>query len=231
MRGIQAGWILVSVLAQLGADAHALPPARADRVGIFQDQSDVGSVVPAGTGVYDAPADRYAVTSAGANTWYHVDGFHYLWTKASGDWMLTAKITFPAPAYAHEPNPHRKGILMFRQSLDAGSVYAALAVHGSGMSALQFRRERGANTEDIEINMDLPGSVRIEKRGDAFTAFLSRHGEALHQVGASTQIHLQSPFYVGLGTLSHDVNSTDRVYFSHVTLQPAGNAKNTRPVL
>jgi len=230
MRGIQAGWILVSVLAQLGADAHALPPARADRVGIFQDQSDVGSVVPAGTGVYDAPADRYAVTSAGANTWYHVDGFHYLWTKASGDWMLTAKITFPAPAYAHEPNPHRKGILMFRQSLDAGSVYAALAVHGSGMSALQFRRERGANTEDIEINTDQPQTVRIEKRGDVFTVFSSQNGESLHQVGASARIRLKGPFYVGLGALSHETNTTDQVYFSHVTLQRPGTANHTRPV-
>jgi TolB protein len=231
MRGTQAGWIVVSLLAQLGAGARALPPTEAVRLGIFQGQSDVGSVVPPGTAAYDAPADRYAVTSAGANTWYHVDGFHYLWTKASGDWTLTAKISFAAPAYPHEPNPHRKGILMFRQSLDAGSAYVALAVHGSGMSALQFRRERGANTEDIEINTDQPQSVRIDKRGDVFTVFLSQNGEPLHQVGASAQIRLQSPFYVGLGALSHDAGATDQVYFSHVTLQRPSIANNTRPVL
>jgi TolB protein len=231
MRGTQAGWIAVALLAQIGAVARAVPSAEADRVGIFQGQSDVGSVVPPGTAVYDAQADRYALTSAGANTWYHVDGLHYLWTKTSGDWTLTATITFPPIIYHHEPNPHRKGILMFRQSLDAGSAYAALAVHGSGMPALQFRRERGANTEDIEINTDQPETVRIEKRGDAFTAFLARNGESLHQIGASARIHFEGPFYVGLGALSHDTNTTDQVYFSHVALQPAGNAKNTPPVL
>jgi catechol 2,3-dioxygenase-like lactoylglutathione lyase family enzyme len=232
MRGTQAGWIVVSLFAQLGTGARAMPQAEADRVGIFQGQSDVGSVVPPGTAAYDAPADRYALTSAGANTWYHVDGFHYLWTKTSGDWTLTAKITFAPPAYRHEPNPHRKGILMFRQSLDAGSAYAALAVHGSGMPALQFRRERGANTEDIEINTDQAETVRVEKRGDVFTVFLSRNDESFHQVGASAQIRLKSPFYVGLGALSHDVSTTDQVYFSHVALQRPGIANNTtRPVL
>jgi hypothetical protein len=209
----------------------AVSAAAAEPIGIFQGQSDVGSVVPPGTAAYDAAADRYALTSAGANTWYHLDGFHYLWTKTSGDWTLTAQVSFPPVTYGHEPNPHRKGILMFRQSLDAGSAYAALAVHGSGLPALQFRRVRGANTEDIEMDMGSPATVRIEKRGDAFTVFLSEHGEALHQVGASTQIHLQSPFYVGLGALSHDADTTDQVYFSHVALERSLDAKSTRPIL
>ena len=94
MRGTQAGWIAVLLLAQFESGALAMPPAETDRVGMFQGQSDVGSVVPPGTASYDVPADRYAVTSAGANTWYHVDGFHYLWTKTTGDWTLTAQITF-----------------------------------------------------------------------------------------------------------------------------------------
>ncbi len=198
---------------------------------MFQGQSDVGSVAPPGTAAYDSGSDAYALTSAGANTWYHVDGFHYLWKKTSGDWTLTADITFPPPAYSHEPNPHRKGLLMFRQTLDAGAGYAALGVHGSGMTALQYRRERGANSEDIELNIDLPKTVRIEKRGDLFTVFLSGKGEPLHQVGASISLRLQSPYYVGLGAVSHDLDTTDKVQFSHVTLQRPGIANNAHPVL
>jgi TolB protein len=224
-----SGWIVVSLLAQLGASALGLPPA-AD-LGIFQGQSDVGSVTAPGGASYDAAADRYALTSAGANTWYHVDAFRYLWIKSSGDWALTAEISFPPPAYRHEPNPHRKGILMFRQSLDAGSAYAALAVHGSGLTALQYRQERGANTQDVEINIDLPKTVRIEKRGDLFTTFLSLHGEPLHAIGASTQLRLQSPFYIGLGALSHDVNTTDTVQFAHVSLRQLDAVNGLHPVL
>jgi TolB protein len=230
-RSCAAGWIAVPLLALSGAAVPATTPAQRDLVGIFQGQSDVGSVSPSGTAAYDPRIDAYALTSAGANTWYHVDGFHYLWKKVSGDWTLTADVAFPPRAYAHEPNPHRKGILMFRQTLDAGAAYAALSVHGSGMPALQYRRERGANTEDIELNISLPKTIRIEKRGDIFTVFLSAGGEPLHQIGASIRLHLKSPFYVGLGALSHDVDTTDQVQFSRVTLQRPSAGKNARPVL
>jgi TolB protein len=226
-----AAWIAVSLLPLSAATLPAMTPAERDSVGIFQGQSDVGSVSPPGTAAYDPRIDTYALTSAGANTWYHVDGFHYLWKKVSGDWTLTADVAFPPRAYAHEPNPHRKGILMFRQTLDAGAAYAALSVHGSGMPALQYRREHGANTEDIELNINLPKTIRIEKRGDIFTVFLSAGGEPLHQIGASTRLHLKSPFYVGLGALSHDVNTTDQVRFSRVTLQRLAAAKHTPPIL
>ncbi len=109
---------------------------------------------------------------------------------------------------------------MFRQTLDAGSAYAGVGAHGSGMTALQFRRERGANTEDIELNIDLPKTLRIEKHGDTFTLFVSNGGEPLHPVGASASFHLTDPFYVGIGAVSHDIDTTDTVRFSHVTLEP-----------
>ena len=198
------------------------PLAAADRpgtLGMFEGQSDVGSVVPAGTASYDPTTASYTINSAGANTWYHVDDFHFLWKKASGDWALSADVSFPPHSYDHEPNPHRKGLLMFRQTLDAGGIYADAAPHGSGLTALQYRRERGANSQDIELNIDAPRTVRLEKRGDSFTLLLSMKGEPLHQVGAAISLHLKEPFYVGLGAVSHDVNATDKVVFSHVTLQ------------
>jgi TolB protein len=193
--------------------------SRAHGQGVFEGQSDVGSVTPPGTGAYTAATGIYTLSAAGANTWYHVDDFHYLWKKSSGDLTLTADISFPPAAYNHAPSPHRKGILMFRQTLDAGGVYVGVAQHGSGMMALQFRRQRGSNSEDIEVNIDAPRTVRIEKRGDTFTLYVSMKGEPLHQLGASVALHLEEPFYVGLGAVSHDVNTTDKVEFAHVNLQ------------
>ncbi len=213
----------------------ATPLSAADRAGAlgeFENQSDVGSVVPAGAASYDPATATYTLTSAGANTWYHVDDFHFLWKKASGDWALSADISFPPHSYRHDPNPHRKAILMFRQTLDAGGIYADAAAHGSGLMALQYRRERGANSQDVELNIDAPRTVRLEKRGDSFTLFLSMKGEPLHQVGAAVVLHLKEPFYVGLGAVSHDVNTTDQVVFSHVMLQrPAPVTGSTKPVL
>ena len=213
----------VSVVGTAIAFGQA-PATKSDAVGVFEGQSDIGAVTPPGTGSFSAAADAYTLTSAGANTWYHVDSFHYLWKKASGDVVLTANVAFPPQSYHHEPNPHRKGILMFRQTLDAGGIYAAVGVHGSGMTALQYRRALGANTEDIELNIDAPQTVRLEKRGDTFTLFLSMQGEPLHQVGASVSMHLEEPFFVGLGAVSHDISTTDEVQFSKVTVQPLAPA-------
>jgi catechol 2,3-dioxygenase-like lactoylglutathione lyase family enzyme len=189
-------------------------------LGLFEAQSDIGSVAPPGTASYDPGKSTYTLTAAGANTWYRVDDFHYLWKKAVGDLSLTADVSFPPHTYGHEPDPHRKGLLMFRQTLDPGGIYVDVGVHGSALTALQYRRERGANTQDIEINAEAVRTVRLEKRGDVFTLFVSKNGEPLHPLGASIKLHLEEPFYVGLGAVSHDVNTTDKVQFAHVMLQP-----------
>jgi hypothetical protein len=186
-------------------------------LGIFDGQTDVGSVTPPGTLVYDTATRTYTITAAGANLWSTVDGFHFVWKKISGDVSLTADIQFPDKSGS--PSPHRKAVLMFRQTLDADGVYADAAQHGSGMTALQYRRARGATTQDIELNIDAPQRLQIEKRGDTITMFLSANGEPLHQVGTSIKLHLDGPFYVGIGVCSHNVNVVEKAVFSNVVLK------------
>jgi Tol biopolymer transport system component len=194
--------------------------ATAGAIGLFDVQSDIGSVVPPGSASYDPATDSYTIASAGADTWNRVDGFHFLWTKVTGDVALTARISFPPAAYSHVSNPNRKGLLMFRQGLDAGSRYADAALHASGFTALQYRREKGANTEDIELNGATPETLRLEKRGDTMTLYIGKPSEPLHQVGASVRLHLDGPFYGGLGVTAHDPDTTDKIVFSHVKLEP-----------
>ena len=209
--------VLVFTAAAMSAAAPA--GAEGPALGLFQAEADIGNVVPPGSARYDAGRRVYTIDSAGANTWYHVDHFNYLWTRASGDLALIARVSFPPRRYRHEPNPHRKGVLMFRQSLTPGSAYVDAALHGVGLTALQYRREQGANTPDIELNIDAPQTLRLEKRGDVFTLYVSRPGEPMHQVGACIQVHLRAPFYVGIGAVSHDPQTTDVVEFSHVSLE------------
>jgi len=192
--------------------------AAATSLGIFEGQGDVGSVVPAGALAYDTTAQVYTITAAGANLWSTTDGFHFVWKKVSGDVALTADVSFPESS--GNPSPHRKAVLMFRQTLDADGVYADAAQHGSGMTALQYRVARGATTQDIELNIDAPRRVRLEKRGDVMTMFLSLRGEPLHQVGASIKLHLDGPFYAGIGVCSHNKDVTEKVTFAHVELTP-----------
>ena len=105
--------------------SRILAQAPADALGIFESQSDVGSVTPPGKLTYDAASRVYTIDSAGANLWSTEDGFHFAWKKMSGDVSLTADLSFPlTPAGA---SPHRKALLIFRQSLDRDSMYADAA--------------------------------------------------------------------------------------------------------
>jgi TolB protein len=196
---------------------HLLSQGTAKSLGIFEGSTDVGSVTPPGTAAYDSAAGTYIMTSAGANLWSTVDGFHFVWKKVSGDVSLTADIDFPDKS--GNPSPHRKALLMFRQNLGSDGVYADAAQHGSGLTALQYRRAKSASTQDIELNIASPKRLRIEKRGDTITMFLSMTGEPLHQVGASIKLHLDGPFYVGLGLCSHNANVVEKAIFSNVELK------------
>jgi WD40 repeat protein len=192
--------------------------AQSNSLGVFEGQSDVGSVAPPGTLAYDTTSRVYTVTAAGANLWSTTDGFHFVWKRVSGDVALTADMTFPDTS--GNPSPHRKAVLMFRQSLDADGVYADAAQHGSGMTALQYRRAPGATTQDIELNIDSPHRLRLEKRGDTITMFLSMGSEPLHQVGASIKLHLDGTYYAGIGVCSHNKDVTEKATFADVELTP-----------
>jgi TolB protein len=110
-------------------------------------------------------------------------------------------------------------VLIFRQNLDANGVYVDAAQHGSGMTAMQYRREPGATTQDIELNIETPQRIRLEKRGDTFTMFLSNHGEPLHQVGATIKLHLAEPFYAGIGVCSHNPAREEEARFSKLGIE------------
>ena len=187
-------------------------------LGIFEGQGDIGAVSPPGVGTYDAGSGVYTVAAAGANLWSTVDAFHFVWKKVSGDVSLTADMAFPSAT--DNPSPHRKALLMFRQTLDADGIYVDAAQHGSGMTALQYRRQRGATTQDIELNIESPRQIRLEKRGDTITMFLSNHGEPLHQVGASIKLRFEGTFYAGIGVCSHNADVVEKATFADVKLVP-----------
>jgi Tol biopolymer transport system component len=196
-------------------------------LGIFENQSDVGSVVPPGTATFDAATGVYTIRSAGANLWVNVDAFHFLWKKVSGDVSLTAdvKLADASPT----ASPHRKALLMFRQTLDPDAMYADAAIHGNGETALQYRRNKGDTTQDIAFKIGAPQRLRLEKRGDVITLFLSAHGEPLHQVGASIKLHFDGDFYAGLGVCAHNPDAIERATFAHVELEPLTAAATPAP--
>ncbi len=220
----------LAAVAAFGFIASGIAAAQTagNGLGIFENQSDVGSVVPPGTATLDSATGVYTIRSSGANLWVNVDAFHFVWKKVSGDVSLTAdvKLADAGPT----ASPHRKALLMFRQTLDSDSLYADAAIHGSGETALQYRRNQGNTTQDIAFNIGAPQRLRLEKRGDVVTLFLSAHGEPLHQVGASIKLHFDGEFYAGLGVCAHNPNAIEQATFAHVDLQPLTSPATSAPM-
>jgi hypothetical protein len=155
---------------------NGIAVAQAGRgLGIFENQTDVGSVVPPGVASFDAASGVFTIRSSGANLWVNVDAFHFVWKKVSGDVALTADVKLADAGST--ASPHRKALIMFRQSLDSDAMYGDAAIHGNGETALQYRRNKGDTTQDIAFNIGAPQRLRLEKRGDTITLFLSAHGE------------------------------------------------------
>ena len=148
-------------------------------LGIFEDHSDVGTVLHNGSVEYDASKRAYTIAGSGENMWFAADAFQFVWKKVSGDVTLTADISFIGSG----AEAHRKAVLMIRQSLDADSPYADVARHGDGLTSLQARDEKGANTAEVQSAMKAPARVRIAKRGDYFYIWVASEGEELQFSG------------------------------------------------
>lgn len=115
-------------------------------VGMFEKSQDVGTVLHPGPVTYEPTSHTYSLTASGENIWSTQDAFQFAWKKTSGDVSLSADVSFIGKGV----NPHRKAVLMIRQSLDADSPYVDAALHGSGLLALQYRETKAGITTEIE---------------------------------------------------------------------------------
>jgi hypothetical protein len=194
-------------------------------IGIFDNHGDVGTVLHPGAVEYDTAKQTYTIAGSGENMWSVADAFQFVWKKASGDLILSADISF----LTNTGNPHKKAALMFRQTLDADSVYVDVALHASGLTSLQFRDEKGAVTREIQSNISAPKHLRLAKRGDYVYMELASDN-SLKPAGGWLRIPLHGDFYVGLGVCSHDKDVVEKAVFSNVKLEQPSPATG-QPVL
>jgi TolB protein len=195
-------------------------------VGIFENHSDIGTVLHPGTASFDARKRTYTLTGSGENMWSTADAFQFAWQKASGDLDLTADIKFINAA----GNEHKKAVLIFRQSLDADAVYVDAALHGNGLTSLQYRDEKGGATHEVQSNISAPVRLRITRRGNYVYMSLAAAGEDTQYSGASIRVPLNGQFYIGIGVCSHDKNAIEQAVFSNVEIRTLG-ASSGQPVL
>jgi regulation of enolase protein 1 (concanavalin A-like superfamily) len=145
--------------------------------------------------------------------WGAQDAFHFVWRRMSGDVTLTANVRIKGA----DGNPHRKAGLMIRQGLAPSDPYADAMVHGDGLTSLQYREKAGETTLEVRSPVPLPQAVRLERRGNTFTLFVTGPDRQFKAVG-SAAVALADPVYVGLAVCSHDVNVLESAVFSDVEI-------------
>ena len=212
-------WFGLAAIAAFGATAAERPT-----FGSFEDHADVGEARQRGSVRFDPAALTYAVTGGGDNMWFAKDALHFVWTQMLGDISLTADIRWPTPG----GNPHRKAVLLIRQTLEPDSAYASATLHGNGLTSLQYREVRGGPTREIQSSMSAPQRLRITREGDYVFMSIAREGEGLRPAGGSFRIKLREPFMVGLGVCAGDHAAMETAEFSRVEIntgRPAGPSR------
>ena len=214
------------------SDFHRPSRTFAQPIGLFEGQTDVGGALVPGAAAFDMATGRYLLTSAGYNIWYGRDEFRFLWRKTLGDVSLAATIAFPDPGGYGD----RKAVLIIRQTLDDDSPEVLVGLHGAGSVQMARRPEAVARIRDFEYSIgsrgDLPGGkspddlvvapprrLGLEKRGDDFQLFVSVAGKPPHPFGPPMHLHLEGPFYAGIGFCSHLPDRADSAELSDVVFE------------
>ena len=178
-------------------------------IGLFEDHGDVGEVGAPGGATFED--DRYRVTGSGANMWFDRDAFHFVWQRVTGDMALAATVDFEGEG----ADPHRKACLVVRAGLGADAVYADVALHGDGLTSLQFRTTTGAATHEVRSHRIAPHRIEIRRRGRTVSTLVD--GEP---AGGAVQLDLPEEYWIGLGVCSHAAGVAETAVFSDVVLQP-----------
>jgi hypothetical protein len=188
-------------------------PAAGGPLGEFDDHGDVGAPRLAGSASYNGFSQEYALAAAGVNLWGPRDEFHFVWKRLAGDFILQARVALLGQGV----DPHRKLGVMVRSTLDADSPYADAVVHGDGLTSLQFRRAKGAATEETRSAITGADVLQLERKGGRVTLRAARFGEPF-AVTELADLALGEAVYVGLFLCSHNPDVVERAVFRDVRL-------------
>ena len=181
--------------------------------GDFTDQCDVGSPIIAGSSSYDPEAQTYTVAGAGKNMWLGNDEFHFVYRQIEGDFILRFRASFPDTGI----DPHRKLGWIVRSNLTSGSPHVNAAVHGDGLTSLQFRREADGLTEELKSELTRADVIQLQRHGNRYTMSVARFGQPF-VVSSLDNLELGNKVYIGLFVCSHNPDVIEKAIFKDVRI-------------
>ena len=168
--------------------------------------------------------------AGGTDIWDKSDQFHFLYKQISGDFDIAVRVESFTPAHLYS-----KAGLMIRETLNADSphlmflVFADNAPRNNNLGAyeMQLRSAPGGECQATypaqrppappEFPAAYPNSwLRVERRGDRFSAFASTDGKTW-KLYAAQPLALAGKVLVGPALTSHDPRLTAKAGFRDYT--------------
>ncbi len=178
-----------------------------ETVGIFNNNRDIGNPKNQGAASYDKESQIYSLEGSGYNVWFDRDEFHYLFNELEGDFIITANFQFKEKGQ----NPHSKVGLMIRQSAEENAAHISAALHGDGLTSLQWREKKSDSMKNPQNEISAPKTnyqiLQLERKGNEVVMRAAHPGEPLQEIGRQSVKAWDDQVLAGIFITSHDENS------------------------
>jgi len=192
-----------------GGPNQTAPPK--NKLGDFEGHTDVGTNLVPGSATYDSKKHQYTVSGSGDDIWIAPDSFYFVWRRLDSDMTISADIAFGAD----NGQIYHKAGFMVRSGFGPNDPYVDAAVHGNGLTALQYRTESGAPTQEVRSTATAPKALRFERHGNVYSLFVL-DADGKFQPSGTITVDLKGPLYVGLIVCSHDAKGVQTATFTNV---------------
>ncbi len=167
----------------------------------------------------ELPSGKIVMGAAGADIWNAADEFRFAYKPLNGDGSIVARVESVA-----NTNVWAKGGVMIRETLDAGSAFAA--VYGTPGNGCRYQARLATDAAAVsdtsvataeQIAMIMPYWVKIERTGSSFNGYYSTDGQNWTAMSWNPQtIAMGANVYIGLAVTSHSAGVLASAEFSGV---------------
>ena len=176
---------------------------------------------PASVGSFiEGPTGTFTMTAGGVDIWNTADEFHYAFKTLTGVGTIEAQVLS-----VQNTDPWAKAGVMIRETLEAGSPFAAVYITAGNGCRFQARTGTDiAATSDTSVAtteqtaITAPYWVKLDRDfAGNFRAYYSSDGTTWQSMSWNPQnISMSSNVYVGLAVTSHSSGVTCEAKFSNV---------------
>ena len=194
--------ILIGLSSPVSAQSTVLPSG--------WSTADIGDPNMAGAASHEGGV--FTVTGSGYDIWGTTDEFRFAYQRVTGDTQITARVTSLEGAHAWS-----KAGIMIRGALTGPSAHAMLVASVAKGWAFQRRPLDGALSVNTSHAGAAPGWMRLVRKGEVLSAYLSDDGARWSLIESET-VAMGATIYVGLAVTSHHSYATATASFSDVSV-------------